>query len=636
MNSTRNNYRSSSAQRKRRKRRRTRRSLFFLVPALIALSLIAVVGIGFAGSSDRVPAGVEIAGVNVGGLTSAQARRKLEQTATKLSWVPVEFRAAGKRFNIAPAQLGVQIDWSAAIDIARHDGDALGPLRGFKRLEMRFFGANLVPPVRHSPQALNLLLSRIARSVNQPSKEPAIVLDGAEPSIASGHSGRALNRAAAASLIVNALGSTTRAPVALPVRITVPKVQRSDLVRVMGQIRTAVSAPVLVGLGAVRWQVSPTQIEKMLVYPHDGQRNLSVASDKASTYLSGLSKQLDKPAKDATFAVSGPSVHIVPARFGRVVDRKRTAAAILRAALDPSYRVASVVIATTKPKRSTEQANAMGITGLVGHYETSFGGVANRIHNVDLVAKLIDNKFIAPGTIFSFNQTTGERNLQKGFLTAPVIINGKVSEGLGGGICQVSTTVFNAAFEAGLGIVERTNHALYISHYPLGRDATVNWPSPDLKFRNDTGHWMLLRTFASSDTLLVALYGTPQNRKVESQAQPLQINGPPPLKKIPDPNLPVGTTVVDDSGVSSSSTSVHRLVYTATGKLLYDDTFHSTYRSSPKIVRVGTKKKPGKKNQTDTTQTNTTATDTTATDTSGGGVTTAPTSPVPGNPGPIN
>lgn len=602
-----------------------------LAPALVALFLIALVGIGFAGSSGRIAAGVEIAGVNVGGLTPAQAQRKLEQTSRKLFWVPVEFRADGKRFSIAPVQIGVQTDWSAAIDTARHDGAGLGPLRGFKRLEMRFFGVDVAPPITHSPPALNRLLSRIARSVNHPAREPAIVLDGAEPSIASGHSGRALNRRTTARLIVRALGSPTREPVTLPVRVTVPKVRRSDLVRVMGQIRTAVSAPVLINLGAVRWRISPAQIEKMLVYPHDGQRNLSIASDKASTYLRFLTKQLDKPAKDATFSTSGLSVSVVPSHRGRVVDRVGTAAAILRAALDPANRVASVAITKTEPKRSTEQASAMGIKGLVGHYETSFGGVANRIHNVELVSKLIDNTFIAPGTVFSFNQTTGERNSKKGFLTAPVIINGEVSEGLGGGICQVSTTVFNAAFEAGLGIVERTNHALYISHYPLGRDATVNWPSTDLKFRNDTGHWLLLRTFSSSDTLLVALYGTPQHRRVESQAAPLHINGPPPLKKISDPTLPVGTTVVDDPGESSSSTSVHRLVYRANGKLLYDDTFYSSYRSSPKIVRVGTKKKPGKKkDKTDTTQTVTTPVDT------GGGSTTVTTSPSPGEPVPTN
>jgi vancomycin resistance protein YoaR len=415
-----------------------------------------------------------------------------------------------------------------------------------------------------------------------------------------------------------------------------PKVRRADLMRVMGQIRTAVSAPVLLNRGAVRWRVSPAQIEKMLVYPSDGERNLRIASDKASAYLNFLSKQLDKPAKDATFAVYGPRIRVVPSRMGRAVDRESTAKAILRAALDPNNRVATLALKTTAPKRTTEQARAMGITGLVGSYETSFSGIANRIHNVQLVAKLIDSKYIAPGAIFSFNQTTGERNSKKGFLTAPVIINGELAEGLGGGVCQVSTTVFNAAFESGLKIVERTNHALYIGHYPLGRDATVAWPSTDLKFRNDTGHWMLLRTFSSSDTLLVALYGTPQHRKVVSEATPLHINGPPPVKRVPNPALALGKTVVKDFGESSSSTSVHRRVYTAQGKLLYDDVWRSNYRSSPKIVLVGTKKKPKpSKDKTKTTTTGTTPTDTTPTDTTPTDTTptgTTPIIPPPGEP----
>ena len=124
----------------------------------------------------------------------------------------------------------------------------------------------------------------------------------------------------------------------------------------------------------------------------------------------------------------------------------------------------------------------MGITGVVSSYTTTYGGTPGRLNNVQLVAELIDGTLIAPGGTFSFNGTTGERTAAKGFQEAPVIINGELQNGLGGGICQVSTTVFNAAFEAGLPITARTNHALYISHYPLGRDATVNYPDLDLKF----------------------------------------------------------------------------------------------------------------------------------------------------------
>ena len=174
------------------------------------------------------------------------------------------------------------------------------------------------------------------------------------------------------------------------------------------------------------------------------------------------------------------------------------------------------------------------------------------------------------------------------------IVNGEVTTGLGGGVCQVSTTVVTAAFEAGLKITARTNHALFISHYPQGRDATVNYPDVDLKFVNDTGHWLLLRTFVGSSSLTVSLYGTPTGRKVESTTAPLVSRGTPPVKKTVDPTLKPGEKAIDYAGVPAMSTSVRRKVYDRAGKLLYDDTWYSSYRADPAIVRVGPKPKKKK------------------------------------------
>jgi vancomycin resistance protein YoaR len=244
----------------------------------------------------------------------------------------------------------------------------------------------------------------------------------------------------------------------------------------------------------------------------------------------------------------------------------------------------------------------------VSTYETLYGGDPNRIHNVQLVAHLVDNKLIAPGATFSFNGTTGERSAEKGFLEAPVIVNGELETGLGGGVCQVSTTVFNAAYEAGLRITARTNHSLYISHYPLGRDATVNYPDIDLKFVNDTGHWLLLRTWVGQSSLTVSLYGTPQHRRIETTTSPLVVVAPPPVTKTVDATLKPGDVVVDDPGTPAQSTSVERKVYAANGKLLSDQTWYSSYRSTPKIVRVG----PKKKAPTTSTTTTTTGVTTTA------------------------
>jgi vancomycin resistance protein YoaR len=197
---------------------------------------------------------------------------------------------------------------------------------------------------------------------------------------------------------------------------------------------------------------------------------------------------------------------------------------------------------------------------------------------------------------------------------APVIVNGELTTGLGGGVCQVSTTVFNAAFEAGLKITERINHALYISHYPQGRDATVDYPSVDLKFVNDTGHWLLLRTFVGSSSLTVNLYGTPTGRKVTSSTAPLISHGSPPVKKTVDPSLKPGEKVVDYTGVPAMSTSVTRDVVDKNGKPLYHDTWYSSYRADPALVRVGPKP-PKKAPATTTTQTTQTQTQTTQTTT---------------------
>jgi vancomycin resistance protein YoaR len=285
-------------------------------------------------------------------------------------------------------------------------------------------------------------------------------------------------------------------------------------------------------------------------------------------------------------------IRLVPARDGLALDTDRTAAAILSAAMSPANRLAQLAVDTAPPGRTTAEARAMGITGVVSSYTTTYGGTPGRLHNVQLVARLIDDHLIKPGETFSFNGTTGERTAEKGFQEAPVIINGELQNGLGGGVCQVSTTVFNAAYEAGLRIDARTNHALYISHYPTGRDATVNYPDTDLKFTNDTGHWLLLRTFVGSGSLTVNLYGTPQNRKVESETAPLTVVGATPVERIKDPALLKGKTEIETMGSPPRTTSVQRLVYAPDGKLLHDDTWRSSYVGEPTVIHVGTKPKP--------------------------------------------
>ena len=583
-----------------------------------------MLGLAFAGSSERLPDGTRIAGVDVAGLTPGAARARLEQRERERGSVPVVFTAGGHRWRVKPATVVLDTDWGAAVEAARRQGEGFAPLRGLKRLGVRVFGADVVPRTRVSEPALDAYLDRFARVIDRPRVEPALALDGLEPRVVPGRSGRVLDREAAAQVIVRGLTGLPRQAVDLPLRIERPRLAPSDLAGARAKLATALSAPVDLTYGPGGWHLSQRKIARLLELPHDGSRSLLIAGPAADRFFRNLRKRVEHAPKDASFTVGARNVvRVVPAEAGRGVDAGETERALLTAMLSPTDRRAELSVVWVAPERTTREAKAMGITGLVGAYETFYGGVPNRIHNVQLVAHLLDNHLIAPGAEFSFNDTTGERSSDKGFLEAPVIINGELKTGLGGGVCQVSTTTFNAAYEAGLKITARTNHALYISHYPLGRDATVNYPDVDLKFVNDTGHWLLLRTFVGSSSLTVALYGTNPHRRVESEAAPLTVTGGAPTETEKDPNLFVGEKVTDDSGEPSRKTSVERRVFNANGKLLYDDTWRSYYRAEPRIVLVGTKPKPVEKKKKKPTETGPVTTDITGT---------SPTPPPPGKP----
>ena len=526
-----------------------------------------VLGLAFAGSPERLPAGSQIAGVDVSGLTAGQARSLLEQRSRSLANVPVLFTAAGKRWRVKPSAVVVDVDWGAAVEAAQRQGEGFGPVRGLKRLGVRVFGGEVAPTSRVYQSAVDNHMGRFARGVDEASVEPSLVLRGSEPEIVPGRNGRLLDRAAAETVFIQALTALSRKPVAVPLKVDRTQLATQDLVGAKVKAETALSGPVDVAYGPGGWHLTVAKITRLLELPSNGDTELRLAGPRADHFFSNLKKRVDHAPKDASFAVGARNiVRVVPAQPGRTLDMQATTRNLMAALLSPTTRKADLAVTTASPERTTPDARAMGITGLVGAYETFYGGVPNRIHNVQLVARMIDNHYIAPNEEFSFNGTTGDRSESKGFLEAPVIINGELKTGLGGGVCQVSTTTFNAAYEAGLPITDRTNHALYISHYPQGRDATVNYPDTDLKFVNDTGHWLWLRTFVSSSSLTVALYGAPQHREVQSEVSPLVVTGQPPVKRVPDPNLTVGTTALEEFGSPSRSTSVRRKVFSSSGQ----------------------------------------------------------------------
>jgi vancomycin resistance protein YoaR len=568
------------------------RSAFVSLAALAGIfALVSVLlGLAFAGSRTELARGTEVAGVDVGGMAEQEAVVELARRYADVEAEPVTFVADDERFSFAANQLGVEPDWQGAVAAAAREGDGFGPIRGFKRIQTRFFGAEILPPLRASEAALEYALEQIGKETNRPARSAALVRRGLRIEVVPERSGRELERDAAARLVVRTLGSLERsgAAVALPVTVTEPSVTAEMLAPAARRARIAVSAHVRLQGETRSWRLSPRRIAELLALPREGTKRLAIAGPGADAYFRALAKRVGNPPVDASFSVSGDAIQIVPSRNGTELDVARTARALLRAATSPTNRVARVFVARAVPERTTKEALAMGIDTRMASFKTYNSGTWDRIINLRLGVQHLDGTLVPPGGTFSLNDAIGERTEERGFRSAPVIIGTKYEEEVGGGTSQVATTVFNAAWEAGLRITERNPHSLYISRYPLGRDATVYWPSLDLRFVNDTTDWVLVKGFPEADGISVSIYGG-ERRRVESSDGEMTVTGTPPVRRVKDATLPVGQTVVEASGSSPSRTTVTRTIYAPDGALIREETWNTSYKGETRVIRVGTK-----------------------------------------------
>jgi vancomycin resistance protein YoaR len=561
--------------------------------ALVAfVALLLVAGFVFAGSPGRIAHGITVAGVDVGGLTATEARAKLVRTAARYATLPVTFTAGEQRFRIRPTRLAVRADWNAAVAEALGEGDGPIPLRGLERLQARLFGADIEPRARAYEPRLQFELNRMASVIDRPAREAAIELEGMEPLILASRDGARLDRAAAKSAVLDALAGFERSPVALPVAVDEPAVTRETLLPVAADVRTALSAPVRLTYAGGGWTIRPAELAPLLDLPAGGQEDLRVAGPAAERYFRNLAAGVRRAARSADFRVAASGkVRVVPARLGRELDVAATEKGVFKAAVRAQGRAAPLVIASAQPRLTTARARSLRVERRLASYATLYSGTPDRIQNLQRSVLLLDGALVAPGATFSFNRRVGPRTEERGFRPAPVIMNGEYEEGIGGGTSQVATTLFNAVWEAGLRITDRTAHALYISRYPDGRDATVNYPDVDLAFRNDTGRWIVIDASYDESGIAIGLLGAGPVRRVVSETGPLEETANPPVKRRPDPTLYVGERAVIEDGEPAREIRVTRTVYQG-GEVLYDETWYTAYRAEPKLVRFGTKAKP--------------------------------------------
>ncbi len=336
------------------------------------------------------------------------------------------------------------------------------------------------------------------------------------------------------------------------------------------------------GRGSGIWaRPNPTKVQ--LVFNVDREGLKSWAENKAA----GFSRQ----AVEARLLVGEEDkVEIRPSRDGLRVDTDRLWEDLNRVLTneDPPGPVA-LRFKKVRPELTTEEVQAMGVTGLLSKFETEFDStVVNRAFNIKVAAEALDGLIVRPGQEVSFNDIVGPRSSEAGYKNAQVILNNAMVDGVGGGVCQVTSTLYNAVLLAGLKITERASHSLPVWYVPLGRDATVVYRQIDLKFCNDSTHHLYLKSVLGEGRLAFKIYGnTDQKKSVAVKSQVIEETGPE-IVYVEDPTLPSGEEEVRQEGGKGYKVKTERFFTDEKGVLVKKELLSiSVYRPVNRIIAVG-------------------------------------------------
>ncbi len=297
---------------------------------------------------------------------------------------------------------------------------------------------------------------------------------------------------------------------------------------------------------------------------------------------------LTKPV-NAQYKYEDDNVIIIGGDVGYTFDKDKLYNQLQENIEDLSLDKAYITLKTTQPEITVEELKNQGIKEKITTFSTRFNAANKpRVANVKLASSIIDGTILAPGEVFSFNETVGERTSDRGFQTAGVYIKGRVEEGIGGGICQVSTTLYNAVLLSDLEVVERSNHSLTVPYVPLSRDASVNWGTKDFKFKNNTDHHIYIHSEVNGNKLIFDLFGTKSNKRIVLSTIKIS-ETQPPIEYIEDEELEVGQEIIEDNGHIGYRSKLIKHVY-EDGKLVKSEVINQDmYIPSPKIVKIGIK-----------------------------------------------
>lgn len=480
------------------------------VIAISSAVVLGVLGLGYGALAyhvaDRIPRDATVVGVDVGGLTEAEATQRLTEGLGTRAAAPISVQVGEATTAIDPADAGLTFDVEGTVESLV--GFSWDPRVVWDRL----FGGGPVEPVTAVDGAeLESSLASLVEDVSIPPIEGAITFADGAAVVTSPVPGSQLDVTAASALLTE-VWLTGEQPVLLPEVELPPTIDDAAIERATQQIvDPLLSAPVVIEVGSETTELTPDQLAGVAsLVPEGADLALRIDGQLVAEIVEAARPEIGSTPRDASFAFVDGRPVIVPAVTGTGLDAAELGDAVAAAAVSADERTAVASFAESEPEFSTADAEALGIVEVIGEFSTPLPGAADppRTANIARGAELVTGVLLRPGETFSLVDTIGPIDGSNGYNPSGVVVDGFVSEAYGGGLSQLSTTVFNAAFEAGLEDTAHTPHSRWFSRYPEGREATVFEGQIDMKFTNRSEYGVLVQAWVAEGRTWARVWGT--------------------------------------------------------------------------------------------------------------------------------
>jgi vancomycin resistance protein YoaR len=560
---------------------------------------------------DRIHSGLSMAGVDLSDMTISEAAAAIQQNLTYPDTGRLLIVDEEKSWLVSPAQLGFQIDAMASAKNAYangRDGGVINKLRA--QMNASDQSVSLSPVVVYDQRVAYEFLQNIANQIDTPVIEASLGVNGVEVVVNSGQIGRQLDIESSLKQIDKILMALQDGAITLDVVETAPVIL--DVTDAAEQAKNILKEPLVLKLpeeikNAGPWTITPEELAKFLVIERQKNGNstefkVSLDRNLLIIYLSSLAPTLKTGAINARYIFNDDTrllEVIEPAVIGHTLNVEASLKEIVARVMAGEHQIMLQMDLDEPDAKDDTTGEELGITELV-HAQTSYfyGSDPGRVQNIAAAAKSFHGLLIPPGATFSMASALGNISLDNGYAEALIIVGDQTIKGVGGGVCQVSTTLFRTAFFAGYPIVERNAHAYRVGYYEqrpdgsrdpslAGLDATVYVPLVDLRFTNDTPYWLLMETYMGNYSLTWKFYSTKDGRTMEwdSTGATDIVEAPEPLYR-ENPELEQGEIKQVDYAAEGAYVSVTRTVYKS-GEVYFQDTFTTQYRPWQAVFEYG-------------------------------------------------